>query len=191
VAAGVEHDTAVLDAARRVVESHGWEGATLERVAAEAGLSRMTLHRRGVSRAGLLAALRAELERDYREAMWPAMSAPGTARERLEQALAAECRVAERNLELLGALGEGSRAAVFHGDEREGFTREVFVAPLERLLLDGAADGSLRDTDAGETATVLFNLVGFTYRHLRQGHGWSASRARRTVLRVALDGVAA
>lgn len=181
----------MLVAARRAVEEHGWEGATLERVAAEAGLSRMTLHRRGVSRAGLLAALRAELERDYREAMWPALSAPGTARERLEQALTAECRVAERNLELLGALGGGPRAAVFHGAGTGGLTREVFVAPLERLLLDGAADGSLRDTDAGETATVLFNLVGFTYRHLRQGHGWSAARARRAVLRLALDGVAA
>jgi hypothetical protein len=37
----------------------------------------------------------------------------------------------------------------------------------------------------------VLNLVGWTYRHLRRGHGWSAERARDGVLRIALDGVAA
>jgi AcrR family transcriptional regulator len=184
-------DAALLRAARRAVEAHGWEGTTLERVAAEAGLSRMTLHRRGVTRAGLLAGLRDSLEREYRDALWPALSGPGTARERLERALAAECEVAEANLELLAALAGPARAEVFHEARDEALTREVFVAPLERLLADGAKDGSLKAVDAAETATVLFNLVGFTYRHLRRGHGWSAKRARRAVLSVALDGVAA
>ena len=67
----------------------------------------------------------------------------------------------------------------------------MFTAPLQRLLADGAADGSLRPVDAAETATVLFSLVGFTYRHLRQGHGWAPARARRAVLSIALEGVAA
>jgi hypothetical protein len=41
------------------------------------------------------------------------------------------------------------------------------------------ADGSIRQADPVETATVLFNLVSWTYRHLRQGHGWPPSgRAR-------------
>jgi len=55
----------------------------------------------------------------------------------------------------------------------------------------GAADGSLADEDPEETATLLLNLVSWTYRHLRRGHGWEPERARDGVLRIALDGVAA
>jgi AcrR family transcriptional regulator len=184
-------DPQVLRGARRAVERYGWQDVTLDRIAAEAGLSRMTLHRRGVSRAAVLDALAAQLEREYRDAMWPALAAPGSGRERLERALAAECEVAEANLRLLGALSEGPRAAIFHDQDARGLTRGVFTAPLQRLLADGAADGSLRPVDGAETATVLFSLVGFTYRHLRQGHGWAPARARRAVLSIALEGVAA
>jgi AcrR family transcriptional regulator len=43
-------DRNVLDAAARVLSESGPAGFTLERVAAEAGLSRVTLHRRGIGR---------------------------------------------------------------------------------------------------------------------------------------------
>jgi AcrR family transcriptional regulator len=49
----------------------------MERIAAEAGTSRMTLHRQGVSKAEILRALAHQLEADYREAMWPALVADG------------------------------------------------------------------------------------------------------------------
>ena len=65
------------------------------------------------------------------------------------------------------------------------------MEPLERLLLDGAIDGSLARVDAQETATVLFNLVGHTYGHLRAGHGWNAQRARDGVLRLVTEGLIA
>jgi hypothetical protein len=44
--------------------------------------------------------------------------------------------------------------------------------------------------DADEVATVVVNLVAWTYRHLRRGHGWDAERTRRRVLDIALEGVA-
>ena len=37
---------------RRAIERHGWRRATMERIAAAAGLSRMTLHRNGVIQGG-------------------------------------------------------------------------------------------------------------------------------------------
>jgi AcrR family transcriptional regulator len=47
----------LLEAAKRTFAAHGYGGATLERIATEAGVSRVTLHRRGVSKDGLLAEL--------------------------------------------------------------------------------------------------------------------------------------
>jgi AcrR family transcriptional regulator len=184
-------DPRILAAARQAIERHGWRDATLERIAGEAGLSRMTLHRRGVTRDAVLAALAKALEADYRGAMWPALTAPGTARERLEQALAALCDVCDANLGLLAAIDETTREEIFHERGDAVLTRSVFTEPVERLLRDGIGDGSLRAADPAETATVLFNLVSHTYRHLRRGHGWPPERARSGVIPLALDGLAA
>lgn len=180
----------ILEGARAALERHGWEGATLERIAAAAGVSRVTLHRRGLSREVILTALSERGVDEYREAMWPVLTAAGTGGERLEAALAVLCDVADRNLQLL--LGLGSRAdTLFHEQGDEALTRTPFTEPLERLLRDGAADGSLRSSDPPETATVLFNLVGWTYIHLRAQHRWSATRARGATLAIALDGIRA
>jgi AcrR family transcriptional regulator len=182
-------DARLLAGARRTIERHGWRGATLQRLAEEAGVSRMTLHRHGVTRELLLVALGEQLEREYRDALWPALTAPGSPLERLELALASLCEVVDGNLELLDALGHGERDVVFHEPRRPALTKQVFTEPVRRLLADGAADGSLAVADPEETATVLFNLVGHTYRHLRSGHGWSPKRAREAVLGLALRGV--
>ncbi|HEX6116998.1 MAG TPA: TetR/AcrR family transcriptional regulator [Solirubrobacterales bacterium] len=183
-------DPTLLDAARRAFECYGYAGATLERIAGEAGLSRVTLHRRGVSKDGLLAELVARATEDYRRLLWPALTAAGTGAERLAQALAALCDAAEQNMALLIALRSQSDR-VFHreDDEEEALTRSVFTEPLERLLRDGIADRSLRDVDPPETATVLFNLVGWTYVHMRTGHGWAPERAQAAVLDPVLNGL--
>jgi AcrR family transcriptional regulator len=184
-------DDALLTGAHRAIERWGYGQATMERIAAEAGVSRMTLHRRGVTRDGLLGALAERLEDQYRAGMWPALTARGTGRERLEQALAGYCDAVEANLEVLAALAEADHNAIFHEGGPRGLSKPSFTEPIRRLLQDGAADGSLVAADPDETATLVLNLVSWTYRHLRRGHGWSAERARDGVLRIALDGVAA
>jgi AcrR family transcriptional regulator len=182
-------DDQVIDGARRALERHGWRGATLERIASEAGVSRMTLHRHGITRERVREELGRRLEEDYRAALWPALTAPGTGRDRLELALTALCDVADANYELIAALEDAPRDAIFHEPGDNVLTKAVFTEPVERILRDGVLDGSLRAVDATETATILFNLVGWTYRHLRRGHGWSPQRARTGVLSLALDGV--
>lgn len=179
----------IVDAARHVLARDGLAAATLERISAAAGVSRMTLHRRGVSKQDILAALSERLEADYRDAIWPALVSKGSARERLSDALAHLCDVTERNLTMLEALSAGSRDAIYHDSDPRRLTRKVFVEPLERLFIDGVADGTLEADDPEETATVLFNMVGHTYRHLRIGHGWNAKRARAGVLSIVLHGV--
>lgn len=179
----------LLDATRRTLARYGYGGATLERIASEAGVSRVTLHRRGVSKNDLLSALAARAAEDYRRRMWPALTAAGTGAERLEHGLRALCETAEEHLELLIAL-RARTDHVFHRDqEGEALTRTVFTEPLERLLRDGLADGSLRELDVEESATTLFNLVGWTYVHLRTGHRWPPARAARAVLDPVLRGV--
>ena len=180
----------LLDAARRTFAEHGYAGATIERIAAAAGLSRVTLHRRGVSKDSLLAELVAQATEDYRRSMWPALTGGGTGAERLAEALAALCRSAEDHMALLVALRAQSDG-IFHREEDEAMTRNVFTEPLERLLRDGIADGSLRPVDPVESATVLFNLVGWTYIHLRTGHGWQPERALRATLDPVLHGLLA
>ena len=186
-------DRQILDGARRALARHGASGATLERIAHEAGLSRVTLHRRGMSRDAIFATLADAAADEYRDALWPALTAMGTARERLELALAALCAVAERNLQVLVAL-QAESDTVFHEDQpggAESSTRGAFTDPLVRLLRDGELDGTLHAADVLETATVLFNQVGWTYIHLRTGHRWRPERAERAVVELALHGVAA
>jgi AcrR family transcriptional regulator len=181
-------DAELLSAARRAFSKHGYGGATLERIADEAGISRVTLHRRGVTKDGLLAELVTRATDSYRNALWPALTAGASGSERLAMALAALCQQAEDHMALLVALRAQSDA-IFHRDEEEALTRNVFTEPLERILRDGVADKSLQVPDPLETATVLFNMVGWSYIHLRRDHGWTPERARRCVIDPMLHGL--
>jgi len=181
----------VVDAARFVLAEDGPSGATLERIAAAAGVSRMTLHRRGVTKADIVRALAQRFEEEHRQAMWRALVAEGSAAERLRLALELQCRLSEQNLATLDALDGPIGAEIFHEPGPDALTRSVFVDPLQRLLLDGKIDGTLHADDPRETATVLYNAVGHTYRHLRSGHGWTAERAREGVLTLVMRGLVA
>ena len=184
-------DPKLLEGARRALERYGYGGATLERIAVEAGVSRVTLHRRGVTKDALLADLVARATEDYRAAMWPALTRDASGAERLTDALEALCGAAEEHMALLVALRAQSDRIFHRQDSDEALTRTVFTEPLEKLLRDGIADGSLRDVDPVETATILFNLVGWTYIHLRTGHGWKPERALRGTLDPVLHGLLA
>jgi AcrR family transcriptional regulator len=186
---GAEVPPHIVDAARHVLASDGLAAATLERISAAAGISRMTLHRRGVSKDDIMRAIAARLQADYREALWPALVAKGSGHARLTLALELLCAVTECNRAALEALSGEARDAIYHDDGPARLTRKEFTEPLERLLIDGAADGSLAEVDPEETATLVFNAVSHTYRHLRAGHGWAPERARDGVIRLMMDGL--
>jgi AcrR family transcriptional regulator len=168
-----------------------WESITTAELAEASGLSRMTLHRRGITKDELLVQFGARLEAEYRDALFDALTAPGTARERLRHALLAVCEVNERYLPLLDALA-AQMDAVFHQPAPPGqpvLTRPAFAGALRRLLEDGRHDGSIAVVDPEETATLLFNAVDHTYRHMRTGHRWAAPRARERVVALVLNGL--
>jgi AcrR family transcriptional regulator len=180
-----------IDGARRALDRHGWQKLSVERIAEEAGMSRVTLHRRGLTKNVILGRLTEEAIAEYRAALWPVLTDTGSAAERLERALVTICELAEQNLNLLLALDARANEAVFHDDgETDVMTRSVFTEPIERLLVDGAKEGVVAtDADPTETATLLFNLVGWTYIHLRSGHGWKPDRATTSTVETALRGV--
>lgn len=180
----------VVAGATAVIAAHGWAGMTLARVAAAAGLSRMTLHRHGLGREEILALLAAAYEGDFRGALTRAVAHPGPALDRLRAALHAVCDVTERHLGFLLGLDEETDRTLFHERHEAVRSRAGYVEALERLLREGVADGSIRPVDAGEAATVLVNATDRTYRHLRGAHGWDEQRSRSLLVDLLLDGLA-
>jgi AcrR family transcriptional regulator len=182
----------VLEAARRMADRGDWQGATMDEIAREAGIARATLYRRGATRELIVAALREELAREERDALWPVVSAPGSGRERLEAALRVYCSLAERSLGLFEPGRDALVDDVYHAGGGEALTRPEFTDPLRLLLREGGADGSLRQVDdVDETATVVYNTVGWIYQHLRRGHRWPPGRAADAVVTLVLHGLVA
>lgn len=179
----------VIEGARRAIAAGGWQSATLTRIAEEAGVSRMTLHRRGLGREEIFALLARDYEQAFRAALWPSVASEGTGAERLREALESVCEVAEEHLAFLAALDRDADQRFFHesGDEVRG--REGYVEPVRRLLAAGIADGSLRPVNVDEMTTVLVNAVHRTYRHLRIAHEWDERRASERLIELVLHGL--
>ncbi len=176
-------DDSLLDAAIVALQEVGWKNLTLERVATAAGVSRVTLWRQGVTLEQIVEGLLVRLTTEYREALWPTLTAGGNGWVRLTSALTALCDVAERHLPLLLATD-----TIFH--EAHDFTQTSFTEPLVRLLRDGMSDGSIRTVDSQEMAEVLFNTVCWTYVHLRARHQWTPERIKTLLLDLILKGLA-
>ena len=183
-------DRTLIDATAAAISRWGLEQVTLDRVAEEAGMSRATIYRRGVTRDALIGALTVEAADTYRRAILPALVGAGTARDRLRTALEALCDTADDHLHLLAGLFL-ARGEVFHQPGPDALVVDVFAEPFERLLRDGAADGSLRGLAPEITATVLFNLVGWGYIHLRAAHEWKPGPTRDVIIDVVMAGLQA
>jgi AcrR family transcriptional regulator len=177
-------DEKLLEATVSVLAEAGWEGVSLEKVAERAGRSRVTLWRQGVTQERLLAALLGAVADDYRETMWPVLTASGTGHDRLVRAIAALCEVIDRHLPLMLASD-----TVFH-QQQDAAKQVSFLEPFTRFLREGVADGSLHPQgNIDDVADVIFNAVAWTYTHLRGRHYWSRERARRMLLDLVMRGV--
>jgi len=180
-----EVDPEVKAATINVLRERGWDGLTLERVAEVAGRARTTLWRQGLTRDALIEALAGGLAEDFRSSMFPILTAGGTGRDRLVLGLQALCDLLDRHLPLLLATDEAFHQAPAPGQPPD------YLRPFITFLRDGAADGSLGQTDdLVETADVLFNAAAWPYVHLRGRHQWPADRARARVVGLVLDGIA-
>lgn len=167
-----------------------WQELTVAEIASAVGVSRMTLHRHGVGKDEVLVALAQLLEQEFRDMALPALAGAGTARDRLRAALSSICVIDEKYLGVFAALSTALEP-VFHEDgDGAVLTREPFTGTLRRLLETGMEDGSIGVIeDPAELATLIFNAIGHTYRHMRTGHRWSPERAREAVVALVVDGL--
>jgi AcrR family transcriptional regulator len=178
-----EHlDPRVVTAARRAVEKHGYAGLTLERIAAEADISRVTLHRRGHSKDEIFSALITGMFEEHRDALWPALVAGGNGAERLALAVGKTCDLCERDLSLMLAMRAQLDEAVHAGTNPERQPNWVVTEPFQVLARDGIADGSLRDGDPEVFAALMATWTGTTYVNLRTMLGWRQRRARSVIV---------
>ncbi len=184
MSASASDDPDVLDAVARIIGRSGLAGLSMTAIAEEAGLSRVTLHRRGVTIEAYVIAVFDRVSRDLRASLWPVLTGSAPADERLRAALEALCRVAEKHAGVMLALyGVAGRPVPDDPDRR---TNTDVAEPFERLLRDGLLDGTLVTDDPAADAVLTLNGAGWTYLHLRKAHGWDEERARRRAVDLAI-----
>ena len=163
-------ESELVDATARLLARAGLRGMSMTALAEEAGVSRVTLHRRGHRVEEYLIAALGRVSDDLRASLWPAMTANGPACARLEAALGSLCEVAERHRGVMTAVYDAPVRPI--PGEPGRTTSLAFVEPFERLLRDGQIDGSLVSHDPLDDATLLANAVCWTYLHMRAAHDW-------------------
>jgi AcrR family transcriptional regulator len=181
-------DKDLLAVASRLLHEEGWDALRLDRIAEEAGVSRATVWRHGLTRRAVEQVLREQLAADYQALMWAPMTMPGTGRERLAAALLALCAVAERNLPLLAHTD-----TAFHGPDLDAAGLAIdYFAPWLRIFEQGRADGTLGPVDDPHRFAVLVSdTVLFSYVHLRAHHhqfGWTPQATADAVTALVADG---
>ncbi|MGH3713272.1 MAG: TetR/AcrR family transcriptional regulator [Micromonosporaceae bacterium] len=164
---------------------------SLERIAERAGMSRATIYRRGVTVEALIAAVVDRAMGSFRASLWDAVTGLDTAAVRLRAAAVAILDATEQHLPVLTSMFIAAHGSgdLLHTAGPDGLTLDIFAAPFERILADGALDGSLRPVPPQVTATVLLSTTVWGYVHLRHCHDWPLDTARDAVIDLALRGV--
>ena len=186
-AADQVEDSDAIEAVARILDRDGLIGLSISAIAQEAGVSRVTLHRRGLSIEDYVVSLMGRVSDELRAELWPTMTGSGQASDRLRAALEALCRIGERRSGVMRAL-YGVPGRPVPGEE-DRTTSMAFSEPFERIIRDGCLDGSLHSDQPADDAKLLVNVVGWTYIHMRKAHGWSAEKVAEAVVDLALSRV--
>ena len=179
----------LLDATQAVLIERGFEGISLERVADQAGRSRVTLWRQSVTKDVLVTGLLQRLADDFQREFWPVLNGTDGGRERLAACLTGLFEIADRHMDLLAVSDEVFHWATQRCDFPSG--SHGFLWPFIGALTSGRVDGSLSFPDRVEDAAdVAFNTACWGYVHLRHRHRWARKRARTQIATVLLNGFA-
>lgn len=140
-------------AAAELIAEHGLDATKMEDVAAATGVPKATLYYYFEGKEDILAFLFTEVLDEVARAIDEAAHTEGTAADRLQAAIVAHLKVFERlpaaSRALQLDLGRAARTPLI--DER---IESAFRAPVRRLLVEGAKDGSLRKVAHPKIVTV-------------------------------------
>lgn len=174
-------DPHLIDAAAMVLDTAGLSGLTLVAIAEAAGVSRVTLHRRGTTVDEYVVAVLGRASDDLRASLWDILTSSRSASDRLREALTILCEVCERHSGIMAAMycvpalpRDPGRTTSFE-----------FIEPYVKLFTDGSGDGSIVSDDPLADATLVANSVAWTYLHMRRAHGWSLADATEHVVSMA------
>lgn len=148
-----------LYSAAELIAERGLDGTKIDDIADVTGIPKATIYYHLDGKNGVLAFLLGDLLNLVESEVGVAVSTAENARTRLEAAVAAQLRVMVDHpflcRALVGDLGRATRlpdlAVALHA---------AFYEPIERLLADGVADGSLRQVaDPRVVAMAVFGAI--------------------------------
>jgi len=146
----------LYDAAELIAE-RGLDGTKVDDIAEVTGIPKATIYYHLDGKNGVLEFLLGDLLDLVAGAVGVAVSGPGDARTRLEAAVMAQLRVMLEHpflcRALVGDLGRATRLP-----ELAQAINTAFYEPIEHLLAEGVADGSLRPV--ADPSTVAMSVFG-------------------------------
>ncbi|QIS10203.1 TetR family transcriptional regulator [Nocardia arthritidis] len=149
-------DLAIFDAARACVEEFGVRRTTLTEVARRAGVSRPTVYRRWPDTGALVAEL---LVRELRGIVTATMPATGTGRVRLVNGIVAGAATIRSNPLFGKIFRTDTDLMLTYVFGRLGRNQRTLIDLFATGIREGQADGSIRDGDPTQLATMLLLIA--------------------------------
>jgi AcrR family transcriptional regulator len=176
----------VLDAAARLIENDGFHTATIEELAAEAGVSRATVFNRFGSKLGVLQALfQRSMEGPEMQAIQDALAIEDPVAA-LDAVIEAACAIWDAygavhlQLQAVGTLEPEATTLVEEQLEQQ---RSEIQDLIRRLARAGRLRPGISQTRAAATLHMLTSLESFLW--LRRGYELSLRQTRETIAELA------
>lgn len=172
-------DARVIEAAFDIFRAHGFEAARMDRVAAAAGITKMSLYRRFPGKAELLAEviLRHSAQLHADSTPIPDVADPiaslQTLMWRYRERISADKMLALQRLALTAITEEAVRQALGH-------VRARYVAPVDALVDIAKQQGALPPLETEELREILFDLLVNDAASLPL-HGYSSTTDQRRI----------
>ena len=175
----------ILDAARRCVLEYGVRKTTLVEVARRAGVSRPTVYRRWADTSTLLADL---ITREFRATVSDVLLEGTDARSRLVHGLVEGARRIREHELFVKVFTADAELFLTYIVNRLGRSQRDVLEMCSAVIRVGQQDGTIRDGDPDELATMLLLIVQSSVQSARMVEDVLPPDALDTELAAAVDG---
>ncbi len=181
----------IIRAGVKVFDQKGYDAASVREIVEIAGVTKPALYYHFGSKEGLLKAILTEGAREFEQTMMPAVSRPGTARERIVGLCEDVYGLFTKNLSFVRVTH-----AVFLGPTEiaPDFDFTVYersiVGALDRIVREGQARGEVADANPEDVAIAVLGVVSAVFgRQLHTRAEPLGVEGLRRLLNLVFDGV--